>query len=160
MRKFLFLSVLIMNFLGQAYAGLQDEVFHVKYISAENIYLDSGSSDSLMVGDQLLVIRNGKSVAKLEIVYLADNSASCKILSQEEDVQVGDRVKMFKAVDRPEVIAAEAAKKQREFAQRSIVEKSIPWAKPSGSISLQWYAWQDDNITSLDFNQPSARMNL
>ncbi len=137
------------------------KLFRVKYLSAENVYINGGREEGLMVGDQLLIIRDGKSVAKLEIVYLADHSASCKIIEKKLEIKPKDRVKVLKTVKRPDKkLTEEEQNRAREFVARRTAQKKTRWAKVSGRISFQVYGWQDNNISNMDFKQPGARLDL
>ena len=63
--------------------------FKVKYRSAANVYLDAGRAQGLRVADRLEVV-DATVVAELEVVYVADQSASCKLLSEKRPVRPGD----------------------------------------------------------------------
>lgn len=64
---------------------------HVRFVSAENVYLDVGSVAGLEVGLKVRIVRGGKAVAELEVAYVAENSASCRILSSSGAITAGDR---------------------------------------------------------------------
>lgn len=64
----------------------------VRYRSAENVYLDAGAAAGLAVGDRLEVVRDGVEIATLEVVFVAQHSASCRIESESTPVAVGDLV--------------------------------------------------------------------
>jgi len=52
----------------------------VKYISAENVYLDAGSVYGLAIGDTLKITRNGATIGKILVKYVSEYSASCQII--------------------------------------------------------------------------------
>ena len=54
----------------------------VRYRSAETIYLDAGKASGVDVGDRLEVLRDGKVIARIEVIYAADRSASARVLSE------------------------------------------------------------------------------
>ena len=73
-----------------------ESVLSVKYLSAENVYITGGKLDGINLGDQYAVIRDAKSIADIEVIYVADHSASCKVLKKEIGIQIGDRLKLLK----------------------------------------------------------------
>jgi len=66
--------------------------FAVSYLSSNAVYLDGGRADGLTVGARLRVERSGEAIAELEVEYVADHSASCRVVSQRAEPQPGDRV--------------------------------------------------------------------
>ena len=64
----------------------------VTYRSATSIYVSGGRAAGLAVGDRLNVVSGRETVAELEVSFLAEHSASCKILSETKPVKTGDRV--------------------------------------------------------------------
>lgn len=139
----------------------QQKIFYVKYISAENVYIDAGTSDSLMVGDELLIIRDGNIVANIEIIHISENSASCKIIQKQVEIMTGDKVRLLQAAPRiqaemPDSTNEQITQKAAKF-KRSRQKKQM---KVSGGVSLQTFYFNDDNITGYDFFQPAARVNF
>ena len=53
----------------------------VKYLSAEHVYLDRGSAQGLTVGLVGRVVRDGQAIGELEVVFVAERSASCTVSS-------------------------------------------------------------------------------
>jgi hypothetical protein len=140
------------------------ERFTVKYVSAENVYLDGGLADGLNLGARLLVLsKQGKEV-EIEIVYLADHSASCKIIGKGSDIQAGDAVQLQSSgvVDMAAVAdsvlpeATMTVPVPRERPARSKRNGSLL----SGSVSLLAFKWNDDTESDLDFSQTTARVSL
>lgn len=75
-----------------AYAVVQDSAeFEVRYRSAETVYLGAGTTSGLAVGDQLTIVRSGELIAHIEVVFAAEHSASCKVLTQSSSIQKGDK---------------------------------------------------------------------
>ncbi len=160
----LLLVFCVSNIASQSSSPKQD-IYHVKYLSAENVYLDAGKLAGLTVGDLLTVRRNNQDVAELEIVYLSDYSASCNIKSSTTPIKPGDLVYL-------------KSKAQNTGEETLILQKDSITVVPvtdkvngttqsrrnrspfSGSISLQYYTWQDLDPTQLDFSQPTLRLNL
>jgi hypothetical protein len=50
--------------------------FQVSYRSADAVYLDAGRAAGLAEGDRLEVVRDGEAIAEIEVVFVAEHSAS------------------------------------------------------------------------------------
>ncbi|RMH64412.1 MAG: hypothetical protein D6677_04970 [Calditrichaeota bacterium] len=137
-------------------------VFAVKYISAENVYLNGGARDSLAQGDECTVLHNGKEIARLRVAYVAGHSASCEILEKKEPISAGDRVVVVrraprvsnKKKEKTEAVKQAAPVKKRKRQRRSAGPKI------SGYLSAQWYRFDDLGAGNRDFNQPTFRFSL
>lgn len=75
-----------------ATAGAQTAV-SVRYRSAETVYLDAGSAAGLAVGDRLEVLRGNAVAGVVEVIYTAERSASCRVISETTPIATGDRVR-------------------------------------------------------------------
>ena len=64
----------------------------VTYRSATAVYVSGGRAAGVAVGDRLDVVSGGKTIAELEVAFLAEHSASCRIVSETGTVKVGDQV--------------------------------------------------------------------
>jgi hypothetical protein len=64
---------------------------HVRFVSAEYVYLDVGSAAGLDVGLKVRIVREGKAVGELEVAFVAENSASCRIVGSSGAIMAGDR---------------------------------------------------------------------
>src|SRR5688572_27763528 len=64
----------------------------VSYRSATSVYVSGGRAAGLAVGDRLNVLSGREVVAELEVAFLAEHSASCRILKETGTVKTGDRV--------------------------------------------------------------------
>ncbi|HEY6555245.1 MAG TPA: hypothetical protein VI669_17945, partial [Vicinamibacteria bacterium] len=65
--------------------------YSVKYRSAANVYLDAGRAQGLIVGDRLRVVAGDATVAELEVLFAAEQSASCRVVSETRPVRAGDK---------------------------------------------------------------------
>jgi hypothetical protein len=133
----------------------------VRYLSGNTVYLAGGANIGLQIGDQLDVKRSEEVIARIEVTYLATGSASCKILSQEKDIMVGDVVQWISG--NSGVVKEDTTLGVRV---REIPEKPASVGYPesrtyiSGGASLQWYHRTDNTAAGLNFNQWSARVSL
>ena len=145
--------------------------FKVKYRSAANVYLDAGRAQGLRVADRLEVV-DATAVAELEVVYVADQSASCKLLSEKRPVRPGDVARLTSrgpappeaAVATP-VAAAPAAPSTTSLTAGAPVAAPAatpagPWARVRGSASFGYYQAWDQSESAYDFQQRTGRLDL
>ncbi|HEY9421353.1 MAG TPA: hypothetical protein VIW92_08065, partial [Thermoanaerobaculia bacterium] len=67
----------------------------MRYRSADTIYLDAGNAAGIDVGDRLEVLRGGRVIAEIEVIFAAERSASAKILNERDAIQPGDRARLL-----------------------------------------------------------------
>ena len=158
--KIVFTMMLITCFFAQN----KKTQFNVEFISAENIYLDGGKKQGLSEGDQLLIMRNKTDVfAEIEVIFAADFSASCKILSSKGQIRKGDI-----AVKTGGESTTQNSQPEDWLIKSSILsppetrekKSSVPLARISGSAAAQFYQMDDRTVNSLDFSQTTFRINL
>ena len=165
-QKILFLLIMFLSVtthFGQTGSNTT-KIYKVKYISAQNVYLDAGKAAGLNIGDRLKVQRKGQDIAEIEVVYLSENSASCKIISSSQSVEAGDQVLLVQsAVQSAQPLTAPPDSSRAAVAvtpasqPQQIKRHRSPF---SGSLGFQYYYWNDQKGTNLDFSQPTLRFNL
>lgn len=144
-----------------------DATFTVKYRSAASVYLDSGKSQGLAVGDRLLVVSAGATTAELEVVFLAEHSASCRVVSETKTVRGGDIVVAAKKTAAP-VPTSETATKTAAgpravsgpTAPFKSTAKPPPFARARGGVSLGYYRVWDQSSPPSNFEQRTGRADL
>lgn len=160
----LFASLVIA--VGLATAG--DLRLAVKYVSAENVYLNGGSADGLKVGDKLQLKKAGGCTTELEIVYVSEHSASCTFAVDSCGIAVGDFA-YFAGSNIPQ-----SATSTDSSVQIQVVPDTVPTPQPrhplvtsrklppkfSGSLAVGYYSWNDQSASNLDFQQSTARLNF
>ncbi|MEJ2052883.1 MAG: hypothetical protein P8X42_03095 [Calditrichaceae bacterium] len=155
-----FLIVLPVAILAQT-----DKVIKVKYLSTEYVYIDAGKNAGIAVGDQYEVLREGKTIAEVEVVYVADHSASCKVLNNTVQLQAGDRLKLKVKTSTEQ----EAGNSEKETAHKSEEQKAVDFKQEKkvksltrirGNIGIEWYHFEDLTSSNLNFDQPSLRLYL
>lgn len=62
----------------------------VRYRSADTIYLTTGSADGVAVGDRFEIVRKDAVIATVEVIFVAERSASAKVLSESTPIAAGD----------------------------------------------------------------------
>jgi hypothetical protein len=144
--------------------------FRVKYRSAANVYLDAGRAQGLRVGDRLEVV-DATVVAELEIVYVAEMSASGKLLSEKRPVQPGDVARLTSRGPAPPgptpptaVAAAPAALSTTSLTGAAPAppgaQPAGPWARVRGSASFGYYQAWDQTESAYDFQERTGRLDL
>jgi hypothetical protein len=154
-------------FVLSAIVAAQDKVFVVRYLSAENVYLNGGSADGLAVGHRLLLTRNNECTTELEVVFVAEHSASCTMTVDSCGIAVGDRVKLTSSIIQ-DTIPALIDTVDKTVVSDSMVTpppKAKSFARPAppkvtGSAAFLLYYLNDQGSSNLDFTQATARLNL
>ncbi|HEX5757645.1 MAG TPA: hypothetical protein VF121_00465, partial [Thermoanaerobaculia bacterium] len=89
------LLALVLLALGPAAADAQAGTeAGVRYRTPETVYLDAGTLAGVDVGDRLEVVRGGETIGEVEVVFAAERSASCRVLSERTPIQAGDHVRL------------------------------------------------------------------
>ncbi len=142
----------------------QDQSFKIKYISASHIYLEGGKKNGLAVGDVLNVFRKDKEIGTIEVEYVSQHSASCKIIRQTENFVVGDVARVVKRAPAKKTEESQKAvtKRKRTFetGKRGKSVSSISKTRISGYLSLQYYRYQNIGSRDYNFSQPTVRFRL
>ncbi len=159
------LLLLIVLWAGSGFA----ETFKITNMRGEQVYISGGARDGLRVGDLVEIHRGGRKVADLQIEFVADNSAVCRIIKTLNTIRVGDQAIPVKD---PEPSAAPSEKPADSLAASpdngantaaSNTRKTTGrrrGMRTSGSISAQYYAFDDKTPGNRDFRQPTFRLNF
>lgn len=159
-KQFTILCIVFLLFLIKEGDGQTvKKVLFVKYISSEHVYLGGGKADGMSVGDLLDIIEDGKPVAELRVVYVAEHSASCEIVSGQDMIKVGSSIQLHSTT-----VTQKKQKVKKERRIRSEIKKLKKGAKStmrvSGYLGIQWYQFMDSGNNSNNFSQPTARLKL
>jgi len=120
----------------------------VKYLSAENVYLDAGNLAGIRVGMRGRVAREGTAIGELEVVFVADHSASCTVVSRVRDLLAGDRVVFTVELAAPEAkpeVATPARQRTRVTGSSYQKPRRQTRSRLRGSVALQWDHGQETN---------------
>ena len=152
-----------------AFAG--DPTLAVKYRSAGYVYLDGGRAQGLSVGDRLNVVQGADTIGELEVVFLADQSASCRVVSEQRTLRAGDSVVLVRRPSSAPPPAAPAAavvvpsgvpgstaplSPQTDLSQKP----GTPFFRARGGLSLGYYRVSDQTERALDFEQRTGRADI
>ena len=142
----------------------------MRYRSAANVYLDAGRAAGLSVGDRLRVVSGKDTIGELEVVYVAEQSASCKIVSETRPVRAGDlAVVLVQAGKAPPATSAgavppvpptSAPAASSAPAATTAPSSHAPWARVRGSASVGYYQSWDQTESNYDFEERTARLDL
>ncbi|RKZ11320.1 hypothetical protein DRQ50_13825, partial [bacterium] len=143
------LIVLALLYAGTAHSA--EVTCAVKYLSAEHVYLDAGNSIGLTVGLTGHVVRDGQAIGEVEVVFVAERSASCTVTSEVQEIVAGDSV-VFDVLDAPPTaVAAPPTTRQRQRPVAGTTSPASTRAKPRlrGSIAMQWDHGEETNDRDL-----------
>lgn len=76
----------------------------VRYRSADTVYLTHGSAEGVAVGDRFEIVRNNAVIATVEVIFVAERSASAKVINESTQIAAGDtarRIGAARAAPRP-----------------------------------------------------------
>lgn len=148
----------------------------VRYRSQDTVYLDTGTAGGLAEGDRLEVFRSDQRIGLLEIAYVAEHSASCRIIDETLLIQPGDRVVLQESRTAPlEPVTSDT--EALEFDAEAMAPDpgyTEPPARPSsertmrrprktrvsGVLELGWESFTDDTEGDRDFERFGARLSL
>ena len=89
--------------------ALQAGAQQVRYRSADTVYLTSGSAAGVAVGDRFEIVRNDTVIGTVEVIFVAENSASARVVRETSTIAAGDGARRVGAPLRVPPTAAEAS---------------------------------------------------
>lgn len=142
----------------------------VTYRSQSAVYVSAGRAAGLAVGDRLAVMTGTEKVAELEVVFLAEHSSSCRVVSETQSVKLGDRVVRLgparpaaspappstQTVTTPAPAPAPAAPYESP-APRDTRDR---FARATGGVSVGWSTFRDSSEAGRDVEERLARFDL
>ncbi len=148
--------------------------FRVKYRSSASVYLDGGAAQGLAVGDRLRALHGTAVSAELEVTYVAEHSASCKVVSETRPVREGDLLVVQPRPPRAASVAPAATTTPAPAAptpapatwtpSSSVSPQpsasTRPWARLRGAASLGYYHVWDNSESNYGYDERTARLDL
>jgi len=143
--------------------------FSVRYRTASNVYLDAGRAQGLVVGDRLRVVSGEATVAELEVLFAAEQSASCRVVSETRAVRAGDtavlvpRKETKTSAGPPDAVPTAPARDIRTappVTRLGTKASSVPFARFRGGASIGYYRLFDETPAGNDFEQRTGRLDL
>lgn len=132
----------------------------VKYIAADAVYIDAGKTQGVQVGDRVVINRKNKLLAVLEVIFVSNQSSSCRLLESTGTIEVGDEVvvQVAEAVETP-ADSLHAAGPDTAITSERREKRSVKENRWTGRIGAEFYAEDDRESTNNDFVQPSVNLN-
>jgi hypothetical protein len=122
-------------------ARAQESRCEVRYLSADHVYLDAGSAAGLAAGQRVRVVRGGADVAELEVVFAADHSATCRVVTSTAELRPGDAV-IFQPDPALQVPAAGTSQpdtmRQREPSRQRNEVVADDGPRVDGAVGMVW----------------------
>ncbi len=160
-------------------AGAQAAELTVEYLSADRVYVDGGAAVGLRTGQRLEVERDGRTVAVLEVAYVARHSASCRVVEAYDTVVSGDRIEFEPRLVAPrpsegdgrhqgggEVSSTTVPSSSAATSLAAAPEYSRSAPEPrlttsvNGSLSVDFEQFTDGSELERDFDRTAARVRL
>jgi hypothetical protein len=141
----------------------------VTYRSATAVYVSGGRAAGLAVGDRLSVLSGRQTVAELEVAFLAEHSASCRIVSETGTVKTGDRVVR---IGPPRAAAPAASPSPRAGSAASPAPPPSPapgeyrrrrgngYGRVTGGVSVGYSGFYDSSPSNRDVTELGVRYDV
>ena len=135
----------------------------VTYRSATSVYVSGGRAAGLVVGDRLSVMSGRDKVAELEVAFLAEHSASCKIVSETGTIKPGDRVLRIgpprapTASPPPAAAASPPPPADPDSAYRGDRRRATPYGRVTGGVTLGYSGFWDSSPSNRDVTEGMVR---
>lgn len=156
--KFVTLICGLLGLLWFCAAALAGEVkTTVSHIAADALFLNAGRMDSIHVGDRVSVTRDGKLIAYLEVLFVSDRSASCRLLEATGTIAVGDEAMVNTqdtSADSTTIVPIDSVKKE-SLPQQKSTRRSVKTNRLTGRVTLD-SRWSNDlEASNADVAEPS-----
>ncbi|HSM13927.1 MAG TPA: hypothetical protein VLA66_07640 [Thermoanaerobaculia bacterium] len=161
------LVVLALVALAAPAAAQTPRPLTVSYQSSTAVYLDGGRDAGLVPGARLRVVRNGETIAELEVDFVAEHSASCRVVLPRLEIRPGDRVVVLSLPEgetAEETAPVEPVRPEPETPEPEVY-RATPRAaddgirfRSSGSVSLTYLTATADGNRSRD--ETGGRISL
>jgi len=153
---------------GVSVAEEGSAVFNVRYRSADTVYLEGGRAAGLTVGDRLEIVRDGETVARIEVVHVSEHSASCKILMEQQTIETGDRAHFDGDLSPPPPpVAGESTDPATDATVAATTASAAtdqrrrrPRTRLSGSFTVDWENFTDETGRGWDYDRLQTRLSL
>lgn len=149
---------------------------HVRQVMGSSVFLDAGRGAGLAEGQRLEVQHEGAKVAVIEVEFLSQRSASCKLVEEGAAITAGDRAipgplpPGARPASEPQAAprvatagspaAAGGASRAAGRNASGRAAKAPRWADASGSVALRYQGFRDDSEGGRNTDQLSAVLNL
>jgi hypothetical protein len=155
-----FVFVIVGLSAGTAFA----ETIRAKVVglSQSAIYIDAGSASGLTKGNTGEVQRNGARIASIEVLFVSEKSASCKVMEKTSAPQEGDDA-ILEIVRSAGVLPKDSIRQLSTQKESSVAkpapQKSALKMRVTGRIAFQTYYVDNQDASNLSFAQPSLLLS-
>jgi hypothetical protein len=162
MKKSLLILLLLLSLPSMARA----QSFSVRYRTPDTIYLDAGKASGIDVGDRLEVLRGGEVIARIEVIFAAERSASAKVLTESAAIQPGDRARLAGEAappPQPAVVPEEAPGPPPSSTEERSTEGEryrLSRTRVAGAVTFDWESFSNGSDEERGFDRTIARLNL
>jgi len=133
----------------------------ILYLSSSSVYIGMGSVDGLTAESVIEVLRDGEALGRLQVSYLAEHSASCKIVLAGGAFAVGDAVRFTPVLQTPVDLPPERPLVLKPWQGKALeLPAREPAAELRGRASLEWKMLKDAGDTGQDLQQPALALKL
>lgn len=160
--KSIIILALLLLFVSLSFAGEVSTA--IKYIAGENVYLDAGKLAGIQKGDKAVVFQDDEEIGLLEIIFVADNSSSCRIL-EGENLSIGSSVvvTITDVIETDELEDSEPLEPDEDFTETSsTIPSQFTGKRPhlSGKISAEYYYLNNNEDQYSDISRPGLTFRL
>jgi len=163
----------IATLAGSVAARAAARPISVSYVSATAVYLDAGRAEGVALGNRYRLTRSGDKLGEVEVAFLAEHSASCRILSQTGTARPGDVAELAQAapasaasapapapqVAPPPPPAAPQVTVQTPYSP-SWTRPNPSWGRVYGSLSFNTQRFSASDSSAPGYDQSAARLSL
>jgi len=159
-------NVLTIVFTLAALAVAADDLrVSVRYVSADHVYVDKGRAAGLQVGDTLKIESTARhGVVLLEVLFVADHSASCGFLGEpvllrkgETAVRVGTRQSTQQESTADTLMSEKAKPVPPPLTQKTVASKSLKTMRLRGTATAGLSSYRDNSRT---LNEPDFGLRI
>jgi hypothetical protein len=148
---------------AQAAAPGEAPTIAVRYRSADTVYLDAGRAAGLAEGERIEVVRDGEVVAVLEVVFLAEHSASARVVEASGEVREGDRVRRLAGAPPPpaeDTPPSTTLPPPRRVVRTPPRPERAPSTRLYGTVTADWEGFADGGESERDWQRTTVGVRL
>jgi hypothetical protein len=131
------------------------------YIASGAVYINAGSISGIAKGDTGQIQHNGTTIARIEVLFVAEKSASCKVIDKTSEPKEGDTailevhpLAVSNGKDTTKTVAIEKPSQPTKA-----LSKKSKSTRLSGQIAAQAFIMDDRQSSSRSYLQPSLLIN-
>jgi hypothetical protein len=158
------LALALLSSAGTALAQpARSPAITVSYRSETAVYVSAGRAAGLAVGDRLVLGTPPDTVAELEVTFLAEHSASCRIVKETRPLKRGDTLvrvaggRVTPPSPPPVEVSSPPARVERTTASAS---RPAAFARVTGGVSLGYSTTQDRSDFGRDASERLVRYDV